>query len=392
MRNKSRTAEPDPLPASAVACGGCGGPAHPGDRIRPGHGPAFLRWRICAQCSTVTTRGRALLAAVRQHRGHRAAAAVEQAGVEEVARLVRLATVYYLDGTDARPTDNPRPPWSHLAGAATAAQSAAARLRVDRLRQSLGVPHPSGLPCRVCGTLRDQPQPLAKSGDHGDGWGRLVEARHDPTTAELVAAHERQHAADAAPVVGWSEAGFPALPVCGPCATVQRAARRADLLFGITDYREQVAAFHCWVAYGHEGDKPRAGMVRLTGWRPAEEHTDYRRGPGWSGPWAYLGSEQEREEARRVIHSYTGRDTDEEARRRALDAFLARRDADEAAAREAATKRRQEAAQRIAATRVTQRVRRLEDNLERERHDRVAGDGELVGLVSDMTRMAGTQR
>ncbi|MFE9764760.1 hypothetical protein ACFYPC_09555 [Streptomyces sp. NPDC005808] len=392
MRNQARTGQTDPLPAHAVACGGCGGPAHTGDRIRPGHGPAFLRWRICAQCSTVSTRGRALLAAVRQHAGHRAASAVEQAGVEEVARLVRLATVYYLDGTNARPTDHPRPPWSHLAGAAASAQVAAARLRVDRLRQSLGVPHPSGLPCRVCGTVRDQPQPLAKPVERGDGWGRLVEARRDPTTAELVAAHERQHAADAAPVVGWTEAGFPSLPVCGPCATVERAARRADLLFGITNYREQVAAFHCWAAYGHEGDKPRAGMVRLTGWHPAADHEGYRSGPGWSGPWAHLGSEQEREEARRVIRAYTGRDTDEEARQRTVDAYLARRDADDAAARLEATRTRQDAAQRVAATRAAERIRRLEDGLERERHDRAAGDGELVGLVSDMTRMAGARR
>lgn len=392
MRHKSRTAEADSLPAHPVACGGCGGPAHPGDRIRTGHGPAFLPWRICAQCSTVSTRGRALLAAVRQHRGQQAAAAVEQAGVEEVARLVRLGTVYYLDGTDARPTDSPRAPWSHLAGAAAAAQSAAARLRVDRLRQSLGVPHPSGLPCRVCGTVRDQPPPLAKPVENGDGWGRLVEARHDPSAAELVAAHERQHDANAAPVVGWAESGYPPLPLCGPCATVQRAARRADLLFGITNYREQVAAFHCWVAYGHVGDLPRAGMVRLTGWRPADEHPDYRRATGWGRPWAYLGSEQEREEARRVIRSYTGRDTDAEARQRTVDAYLARRDSDEAAVRLEAARRREEAAQRIAATATTARVGRLERDLERERHDRQDADEVLVDLVGDMAGAPGSRR
>jgi hypothetical protein len=392
MRNQSRTAQTDPLPAHAVACGGCGGPAHPGDHIRTGHGPAFLRWRICGPCSTVNTRGRALLAAVRQHRGAQAAAAVERAGVEEVARLARLTTVYYMDGTDARPTDTPRPQWSHLVGAAAAVQSAAARLRLDRLRLALGVPHPSGLPCRVCGTARDQPPALAKPVDQGNGWGRLAEARHDPTTAELVAAHERQQAADAAPVVGWTETGFPPRPICGPCATVERAARRADLLFGVTDYREQAAAFHCWTAYGYQGERPRAGMVRLTGWHPAEDHTDYRRGTGWNGPWEYLGGEEEREEARRVIRSYADRDTDEEARRRALDAYLARRDTDETAARQEAAKRRKEAAQRAAAAQAAQRIGRLEDELEREREDRAAGDGELVELVDDMTRLAGTRR
>lgn len=384
MRNQPRTAQTDPLPAHAVACGGCGGPAHPGARIRTGHPPALLRWRICTQCSTIGTPGRALLAAVRQHRGQQAAAAVEQAGVEEVARRVRLATVYYMDGTNARPTDSPRAPWSHLAGAATLAQDAAARLRVDRLRQSLGVPHSSGLPCRVCGTMRDQPQVMAKPVEDGDGWGRLVEARHDPTTAELLAAHERQHAANGAPVVGWTESGYPPLPLCGPCATVQRAARRADLLFGITNYPEQVAAFHCWAAYGHVGDLPRAGMVRLTGWRPAGEHPDYRRATGWGEPWAYLGGEQEREEARRVIRSYTDRDTDEEARQRTVDAYLARRDAEDAAERLEAASRREEAAQRIAVTATRARVGRLERDLERERHDRLDADGVLVELVGDM--------
>lgn len=318
-----------------LACCGCGGRADLGARIIDGNPPARVPWRVCPSCAHIDRAADALLAAVREQEGDAAVRLVTRAGCAEVIRAAG-AVQFYRDRPGAHPMDAPRTPWSHV-GVAQHVQ-AAMRLLGEQAAAERPAPHPSGLPCSVCGVAVDRTA-RAPLPDHWSVAAHRDESSPPPPLPEW--------AAEPDAVTAWSSLGSPARPACAECANRDREARAGDLLDGAGTYGECAAEWHAWAAFGKPG-KPRAGLAALAGWYPAHQAPGYARGADWGGRWAYLG-EQQLAAGREVIESYEDRETPEELRYRELAAYLARQEAEAA---EVATARRTEAERRAEAARL----------------------------------------
>ena len=337
----TRTTYQAPNTGDLLVCCGCGGPAG-GGRIIDGPPPARMPWRVCRNCDHIDRAADALLAAVTAHKGETAARLVERAGCAEVIRTAG-AVGFYRDRAGSHPKDAPGKPWGHVG--VERHVEAAMRLLGRKVAERAPARHPSGLPCSVCGVAVDR-LAYAPLPDHWSIAAHRDESNPSPVPREV----------EAPAITGWSSLGSPARPACAECATRDREARAAELLDGCGTGTECAVEWHAWAAFGKPG-KPRAGLARLAGCRPAHQAAGYVRGADWGGRWAYLGEEQ-LAAGREVIEAYADRETPEETRHRELAAYLARNDAE---TRQAAAVRTIEAERTRQAARLDTVERRLDE-------------------------------
>ncbi|PVD04455.1 hypothetical protein [Streptomyces sp. CS014] len=295
-----------------TACCFCGGPAPQGSTIVGFNASsAVIEWRVCADCaelkgspSVVTTLDacRALCTAEEYQ-------LLVTAGPERVVHQAGVRVSQYRERSTATPFDAPHKRWEHADHSVLKVLDTAKRAIEQKRLDITPVPHPEGWPCRVCGAnyalpalkeavLNETPLTRAALFPSSDFQNKLRAAKYEPTQR-------------------WSVCQTYGNPVCGPCVSRARQVQKLwddaggkPFLPGLASYREHLIEFHAHAAWQVE-EEPRAGIARLTCWRPAYRVRFYRTDEHWGGrygPWAYIPPEV-REAARAVVSAYSAHPT-----------------------------------------------------------------------------------
>ncbi|MFJ5785492.1 hypothetical protein [Streptomyces hydrogenans] len=274
-------------------CYCCSGPAPLGSKTdRLGSVVSPVLWRACDTCTkavTLVERARSI-AAVQCTPEEQAE--IEAAGYRRIAQELQYAIgMFALVRHDANPLGPPGVPWGHVPDAGQRMVRAAREIAARAAHEARVGPHPSGLPCRTCGSVTSQahyitpqtrPMPEAR-------------LRGTPMPGPQYDRLERYPETNA-----WGTDARYGAPVCGPCRTVINRALRLwheaaaqgtteSLVTGYGSASEMVGDYLAADCWGLDQPTPAGSeLARRTHWTAAHTLMEYGTAWPWPGRWAYI--------------------------------------------------------------------------------------------------------